>query len=305
MDSRRRHGSTASADSRASGRRAPGYGREASDKSTGRTVLDVIGIAVILMLLVLGSVVLSDDKLRPKVVKAFDTLKAETVKGPLIYTGLFAAGAVMCWPEIAMAAASGYLFEFWSAVLATWVGGVIGACVVFFIGRFFLKDCVQRTVLKRSPVARHMDRAISQFGFKLVLLIRLPYVPFVWLNYVLSATSLTFAEYAGATAIGIIPGSFLYVYVGSGIKNLEAYLAGKEDVGPIPLILTISGVALAILTFVAIGCYAKKQVAKATEAANVLGQVSADDDGSDDVEERRRTAEATSLLSADGGPAQV
>ena len=41
-----------------------------------------------------------------------------------------------------------------------------------------------------------------------------PYIPFVHLNYILAVSCVSFVDYLGATAIGIIPGSCLYCYIG-------------------------------------------------------------------------------------------
>ena len=63
---------------------------------------------------------------------------------------------------------------------------------------------------------RAIDAAVEREGFKLVLLLRLsPLFPFNVLNYALSLTRVTLGRYVLASAIGMLPGTALYVYLGS------------------------------------------------------------------------------------------
>ncbi|MCA9446197.1 MAG: TVP38/TMEM64 family protein [Candidatus Omnitrophica bacterium] len=63
---------------------------------------------------------------------------------------------------------------------------------------------------------RHLDRAIGKSGWRMVLLLRLsPIFPFNVLNYALGLTSITPFQYALASWVGMLPGTILYVYLGS------------------------------------------------------------------------------------------
>ena len=92
---------------------------------------------------------------------------------------------------------------------------VAGATCAFLLGRTVLRGWAQRQV-ERSPRVRAIDAAVEREGFKLVLLLRLsPIFPFNLLNYALSLTRLTLGQYVLASAIGMLPGTALYVYLGS------------------------------------------------------------------------------------------
>jgi hypothetical protein len=77
-----------------------------------------------------------------------------------------------------------------------------------------------------------------------------PYIPFVQLNYILAVSCVSFRDYLFSTAVGILPGSCLYVFIGTGVKNLAAYFQGTESIGPAPVIMSVVGVVVAIGAFV-------------------------------------------------------
>src|SRR5439155_10008067 len=61
-----------------------------------------------------------------------------------------------------------------------------------------------------------IDRAVADEGWKIVLLTRLsPVFPFVLLNYAFGLTRVKLSHYVLASWLGMIPGTLLYVYLGS------------------------------------------------------------------------------------------
>ena len=70
-------------------------------------------------------------------------------------------------------------------------------------------------------------RALSDDGFRIILLLRLsPVVPFSLLNYALGMTRVQTRHYIWATIIGILPGTFLYVYLGTLSSDVAAIARG-------------------------------------------------------------------------------
>ena len=71
-----------------------------------------------------------------------------------------------------------------------------------------------------NPVDRTKDQRIAEHGFKAVLLLRLvPNLPFDVLNYALGFSKVRFGPYVLATALGMIPGSFAFVYLGYSLTD--------------------------------------------------------------------------------------
>ena len=65
-----------------------------------------------------------------------------------------------------------------------------------------------------------VDERIGANGFVTVLMIRLiPNVPFDMQNYGLGFSRVRFGPYALATLLGVIPGSFAFVYLGYSLTD--------------------------------------------------------------------------------------
>jgi uncharacterized membrane protein YdjX (TVP38/TMEM64 family) len=68
----------------------------------------------------------------------------------------------------------------------------------------------------KKPLLQALDEATSVEGWKVVGLLRLsPAVPFNLQNYAFGATDIPFWHFVIATFFGIVPGTALYVYIGT------------------------------------------------------------------------------------------
>lgn len=78
-----------------------------------------------------------------------------------------------------------------------------------------------------SPFFVSVMKAIDSVdeGWKICLLLRLsPLMPYALINYLLSSTQLTFWTYTWCTAIGVLPPTALYVYLGTTAASLSDIL---------------------------------------------------------------------------------
>src|SRR6185503_868736 len=90
-----------------------------------------------------------------------------------------------------------------------------GATAAFLVGRHFARAWVTRKI-GHHPTFAAMDKAVADEGWKIVLLTRLsPVFPFFLLNYAYGLTRVRLRDFVWATWIGIMPGSTLFVYIGS------------------------------------------------------------------------------------------
>jgi hypothetical protein len=113
---------------------------------------------------------------------------------------------------------------------------------------------------QRFRTLAQLDIALAALGWKLGVIIRLPYVPFVQMNYIMAVSRLSLRDFFISTAVGAVPGCVLYAYVGTTVRNLSAALTGKESLGPVPIVLTVGGVVIAIGSFVGLAFYARRVV---------------------------------------------
>jgi uncharacterized membrane protein YdjX (TVP38/TMEM64 family) len=113
-------------------------------------------------------------------------------------------------------------------------------------------------MLRRRPVAwvpawwsgelfAALDQAVAAGGFKIVLLTRLsPLFPFTLLNYALGLTKVRFLDYVLASWIGMLPGTVMYVYLGSTVTELADVAAGNVEGGSARLVLFLVGLAATV-----------------------------------------------------------
>ena len=106
------------------------------------------------------------------------------------------------------------------------IGANLGALCSFLLARTFLRERVSNWATG-NPRFASLDRAIAREGFKVVLLSRLsPVFPFTLFNYFLGLTNVGVSSYVLANLIGMLPGSFLYVYFGATAR--EALAGGSN-----------------------------------------------------------------------------
>jgi uncharacterized membrane protein YdjX (TVP38/TMEM64 family) len=147
--------------------------------------------------------------------------------GPAIFVLLYVAAAVLLLPAVVLTLGSGVVFGVVHGFLAVWVGATLGATAAFLVGRYFARDWVARRIAGNRTFTA-IDEAVAREGWKIVGLTRLsPVFPFILLNYLFGVTRVSLRDFVVASAIGMMPGIAMYVYIGS----LAGDLAGVGAAG--------------------------------------------------------------------------
>ena len=108
-----------------------------------------------------------------------------------------------------------------------------------------------------------IDKAVSEQGWKIVGLLRLsPLIPFNLSNYFYGVTGIGFWPYVLASAVGMLPGTLLYAYLGGAGK---AGLSGGGDSSLKYIFLGIGLVATVVVTIL-VSRAAKKALKKSGAA---------------------------------------
>ena len=116
-------------------------------------------------------------------------------------------------PTALLTIAGGAVLGLPVALPAVLLGAVLGASVSFLVARRLGGNVVRRV---GSDRVRRLDDSVRAHGFGTVLVARLvPLLPFSTLNYAFGLTSVSLRSYVLATAIGIVPGTTLFVIVGA------------------------------------------------------------------------------------------
>lgn len=131
------------------------------------------------------------------------------------YPLLFAACSVFLLPGGILSVGAGFFFGLWWGFFIVLVGNSIGAAVSFALSRWLGARWMHRS-LSTSPLLRVLERAVERDAWKIIFLSQLhPLFPTSLLNYLYGLTRIRFAVYMFWTAIGRIPGLFLYTYLGT------------------------------------------------------------------------------------------
>ena len=156
--------------------------------------------------------------------------------GVAVFVALYTLVTVVLGPAWALTLVAGLAYGWWGIPLVLG-SATLAACVAFLLGRHVARERVRKLVVGNDRLAA-LNRAVDEEGWKVVGLMRLsPVFPFGLQNYLFSVTGIGLAPYALATLVGIVPGTSLYVYIGS----LGA--AGGEGGGALRWVLLAVGLA--------------------------------------------------------------
>ena len=173
--------------------------------------------------------------------------------GVAIFAGAFIVATLVLAPDFPLAIAAGMVYGLWAFPVVL-TAAMIAASLAFLAARFLGRRRV-RAILAKSRKFAAIDKAVSEEGGKIVVLLRLsPLVPFNVQNYLFGVTAIPFTQYVAATFVGIIPGTALFVYLGA---------LGNTSGGP--LIWVFFGVGLLATAFVVV-LVTRKAKAKLAEA---------------------------------------
>ena len=129
-------------------------------------------------------------------------------------TGLSLPGATI------LTLAGGFLFGSLPATIFVNLGATIGATLAFLAARYVLRDWVER---KFGRWLEPLQEGFAKNAFSYLMTLRLiPLFPFFAVNLVSGLTRMNIGTYAAATALGIIPGSFVYAYAGRQLGTLNS-----------------------------------------------------------------------------------
>ena len=147
--------------------------------------------------------------------------------GIFIFIAVYAAATVLLAPGVILTIGAGFAFGLWKGFLAVSAGATLGASLAFLVARFVARDKIE-AMARRNTKFQRIDNAIGKQGAKLVFLLRLsPVIPFNLSNYFYGLTAVKFWPYVRASWIGMMPGTFLYVYIGTAGKAAVAAAGGE------------------------------------------------------------------------------
>jgi uncharacterized membrane protein YdjX (TVP38/TMEM64 family) len=121
---------------------------------------------------------------------------------------------------LAMSLTVGLLFGRWVGTGIVVVSASLGATLAFLSARYLFADSVRR---RMGPRLTRLTRGFHEDAFNYLLFVRLvPVFPFWLMNLVPAFTPVSTRTFFVGTAVGILPGSFVFCYVGESLGRIES-----------------------------------------------------------------------------------
>lgn len=210
----------------------------------------------------------------------FNTLVAQVnslgIWGIVAYIGIYNLATLLFVPGSVLTLKAGCLFGlFWGSVYVL-IAAIIGATLAFLIGRYLSRDWVSRQI-EKHPKLKAIDLAVAKEGWKIVLLTRLcPLFPFNLINYVFGVTQVSLKDYV-LGSFGIIPGTVMYVYIGTIAGNLAMTNMPEQALTPEAKTYQLIMQGIGLIATVAVTIYITKVAQKALSQSMAMTEQSKKD----------------------------
>jgi uncharacterized membrane protein YdjX (TVP38/TMEM64 family) len=224
--------------------------------------LKYLGIAVIIAALIASTQFIDFQGLLTSALNWINDL------GPLaaiVFMVIYMVATVLFAPASILTLGAGVVFGVLKGSLYVYIAASIGASLAFLVGRYVARGWVEKQI-EGNPRFKAIDQAVAEEGMKIVLLTRLsPIFPFNLLNYAYGLTKVTFRDYVIGT-LGILPGTIMFVYVGSLAQNLATIGAeGVERPSEIEWAIRIIGFIATVAVTIYVTKIAKKALNQRVE----------------------------------------
>jgi uncharacterized membrane protein YdjX (TVP38/TMEM64 family) len=186
----------------------------------------------IILILMLGSFYLAYMYLDIGAWASFQQLKEDQVElqrwyrdHTLLALGAFFAAYVVATllsipVGVLLSMAGGAIFGFWVGFLLVLLAATSGATLAFLVARYLLRDLLWHRMHDRVAA---LDRGVQREGpFYLFALRLIPIMPFWLINLGMGITSMRTWRYCWVSALGMLPGSAIYVNAGTQLGELES-----------------------------------------------------------------------------------
>jgi uncharacterized membrane protein YdjX (TVP38/TMEM64 family) len=137
---------------------------------------------------------------------------------PIIFIAIYSIAPTFFIPITPLSVTAGVLFGPVLGTLYTTIGSTIGGCIAFLVSRHILKDWVDKKTPARVSIFKEK---FQKEGWKFIAISRItPVFPFNVQNYIFGLTEIDLKTFFLVSLFSLIPGSFVYVYLGFAGKSL-------------------------------------------------------------------------------------
>ncbi|MEK7748344.1 MAG: TVP38/TMEM64 family protein [Nitrospirota bacterium] len=139
----------------------------------------------------------------------------------ILYIGIYILQTTLSLPGATiLTLIGGFLFGSLMGALYVNIGATTGAVFAFLSARYLFRDLIER---KWGSRLLPIQAGFLKNDFNYLMMLRLmPIFPFFLVNLASGLTRIPLSTYIGATALGIIPGSFIYSHAGSQLGTINS-----------------------------------------------------------------------------------
>ncbi len=225
----------------------------------------IVIISIIMLFIILNKYFKISQKIESILIISLEWIKSFGIFTPIIFGLIYILCTIFLISGAILTMGAGIIFGVIKGSIFVSISSTLGAISSFLIGRYLLRNWVSKK-MEKYPKFQAVDAAVAKDGWKIVGLTRLsPLFPFVFLNYAFGLTKISLKDYFLASWIGMMPGTILYVYIGSLIGDIAAIGAGGREKSPIEWIFTIIGFIITIVVTIYITNISKKALSNKLE----------------------------------------
>lgn len=191
--------------------------------------------------------------------------------GPVAFIIIYNLATLLFIPGSLLTLKGGCLFGlFWGSIYVL-IAAMLGAVLAFIIGRYLCRDYICKQ-LQKYPKFNAIDQSVAKEGWKIVLLTRLsPLFPFNLLNYAFGVTNVALKDYI-LGSLGIIPGTLLYVYIGSLATNLAMISTNNQPSNSTTGILQFLMQMVGLIATIMVSFYITKLAQKSLNQSIIIAE---------------------------------
>jgi uncharacterized membrane protein YdjX (TVP38/TMEM64 family) len=180
------------------------------------------------------------DAARGDTGKVRDHLDGLGAEGMLLILALAIVHVVVWFPAEILNAAAGFVYGFWGGLALVMAGWLISGLLAYYVGRHAARPLLYPLVGEERFT--RLEALIESGGVTFLLAARLvPIVPFNLLGYVAGAAHVPVLRYMWTTAVGFLPITAYFTYLGSRLEGFSL-----EDpviwIGGIGLVAALIGI---------------------------------------------------------------
>ncbi len=211
---------------------------------SNRWIKPLLIAAAVIAVLVLGGKYLH---LQQRIADVLAWIENLGPAGMGVYALLYIVACILFIPGSLLTLGAGAIYGVVAGSILVSVSSTLGATAAFLVGRYFARDWIAKKIEGNARFTT-IDDAVAKEGWRIVGLTRLsPVFSFNLLNYAYGLTKVSLREYFFASWIGMMPGTVMYVYIGSlagdlasiGAETAEAPSTARWTINIVAFIATV------------------------------------------------------------------